>query len=159
MSKAFGEAHCSVLRINTGRGGDERGAPPDAFKRLQRPGLPGGVAGEYLRCGRGSCCCQLYPHVVTGIQELDLNNPTRPSTGEPETVPVAPPTGFGAALSAADLHAVSAFLHRFSTLTLLPRIEERANRLNAGITAARRGLKNRFTRLWKVAADDTIVDK
>ena len=79
--------------------------------------------------------------------------------GEPETVPAAPPPGFGASLSHADLSAVSAFLHRFASQTLLPRIEERANRLNAGITGARRGLKNRITRLWKVAADDVIVDK
>jgi hypothetical protein len=82
-----------------------------------------------------------------------------PAAGEPPAPPPVPPTGLGAHLSAADLDAVSAFLRRFAAQTLLPRLEERANRLNAGITAARRGLKNRISRMWKVAADDTIVDK
>ncbi len=43
--------------------------------------------------------------------------------------------------------------------TLLPRLEERLGRLNASTTAARRGLRNRLTRLWRGAADDAVVDK
>ncbi len=42
---------------------------------------------------------------------------------------------------------------------MLPKLETRLNRINAGITTARRGLRHRITRLWKGPADDTIVDK
>ncbi|GAX80359.1 hypothetical protein CEUSTIGMA_g7798.t1 [Chlamydomonas eustigma] len=120
IAKVYGEAHCSLLCINTG-GVSE--IPPDFFRPFQKPGLPGGGAGE------------------------------------PEGLPPAPPHGVGSLLSIQDLDAGAAFLRKFALQTLLPRLEERANRLNAGITVARRGIKNRFTRLWKAASEDTINDK
>ena len=88
-----------------------------------------------------------------------LSPPLTPTEGEPEATPLPPPLGLGSALSAPDLDAAAAFLLRFAVQTLLPRLEERANRLNAGITVARRGLRNRIKSLWKVAADDVIVDR
>jgi hypothetical protein len=43
VAKVYGEANCSLLCINTGGGS---GAAPDFFRRFQKPGLPGGGAGE-----------------------------------------------------------------------------------------------------------------
>ena len=80
-------------------------------------------------------------------------------SGEPEAPPAAPPQGVGAFLSATDLEGVAALVRKFALQSLLPRLEERIGRLNAGITMARRGLKNVITRLWKGAADDTINDR
>lgn len=45
--------------------------------------------------------------------------------------------------------------HReFAFGTLLPGVEARISRLNAAVTASRRGLRNRITRLWKGAGGE-----
>jgi hypothetical protein len=50
--------------------------------------------------------------------------------------------------------AAAAMLKEFCERCLLPKLEEHIARLNFGISAARKGLKNRLTRLWKGAAGD-----
>jgi len=52
------------------------------------------------------------------------------------------------------LAAAAVMLREFCERSLLPRLEERIARLNFGISAARKGLKNRLTRLWKGAAGE-----
>jgi hypothetical protein len=59
--------------------------------------------------------------------------------GEPDGRPGEPPQGLGAFLSAQDLDAVAALVQEFATRTLLPRLEERITRLNACISATRKG--------------------
>lgn len=59
-----------------------------------------------------------------------------------------------------DLDSVATALREFASRTLLPKLEERCAKLNAGITATRRGLRNRITRLWKGGAtDEAASDK
>lgn len=58
-----------------------------------------------------------------------------------------------------DLDALAVFVKEVALRTLLPRLEERLAKLNAGITATRRGLRNRITRLWKGTADEGAADK
>eukprot|EP00798_Chlamydomonas_sp_ICE-L_P000836 gene836-33567_t len=124
VRKVFGEAHCSLLYINSATGErSARGASPDFFQGFQRNCIAGGGAGE------------------------------------PDARVTPPPTGLGACLSVADLESVSSFVRDFVSRTLMPRLEERLYRLNASITVARRGIRNRFTRLWRGAADDVVVDK
>lgn len=60
--------------------------------------------------------------------------------------------GLGSALSAADLQAVAQLLREFAERALLPKLEERMNRLNISISATRKGIRNRLTRLWKTGA-------
>jgi hypothetical protein len=48
--------------------------------------------------------------------------------------------------------AAGALLREFAERSLLPRVEERMARLNLAVSTARKGLKNRLTRLWKGAA-------
>ncbi len=79
--------------------------------------------------------------------------------GEPDARPAPPPQGLGACLSASDLQSAAACLRHMVTQMLLPRLEERVAKLNAAVTAARRGLRNRITRLWKGVAEDVGVDK
>lgn len=50
-------------------------------------------------------------------------------------------------------------MREFVSRTLLPRLEERISRLNAAITATRRGLRNRLNRFWKGAAEDRQNDR
>ena len=59
----------------------------------------------------------------------------------------------------ADLDGLARFVREFATRTLLPKLEDRVAKLNAGITATRRGLRNRITRLWKGAGDEAQSDK
>lgn len=58
-----------------------------------------------------------------------------------------------------DLDAVGAFVREFVGRSLLPRLEERMTRLNASITATRRGLRNRLNRLWKGSGDERQADR
>ncbi len=58
-----------------------------------------------------------------------------------------------------DLDCVGAFVRDFVSRTLLPKLEERVARLNASITATRRGLRNRLNRFWKGAAEDRQTDR
>lgn len=51
------------------------------------------------------------------------------------------------------------FVREFLCRTLLPKLEDRIARLNASITAARRGLRNRLNRFWKGAAEDRQTDR
>ncbi len=51
------------------------------------------------------------------------------------------------------------FVREFVSRTLLPRLEDRIARLNAAITATRRGLRNRLNRFWKGAAEDRQNDR
>jgi hypothetical protein len=48
--------------------------------------------------------------------------------------------------------AAGALLREFTERSLLPKVEERMARLNLAVSTARKGLKNRLTRLWKGAA-------
>ena len=170
ISKAFGEAHCSLLRINTGNGDpNARGAQPDFFRIHHRPGLPGGGAGErqaVVVCLAAVLLALASKNRRSNKQDgcaAHLPSATRPCgvirAGEVETQLQAPAQGLGAFLSVSDLEAVSALVRKLAVQTLLPKLEERIGRLNAGITTARRGLRNRITRLWKGAADDTVVDR
>lgn len=59
--------------------------------------------------------------------------------GEPDARPSEPPHGLGAFLAPQDLDAVAAFISEFTSATLLPRLEERITRLNAMISATRKG--------------------
>lgn len=67
-------------------------------------------------------------------------------------MPAEPPGGLGHGLSPDDMAAAGQLLRDFAERTLLPRIEERIARLNLTVSTARKGLKNRLTRLWKGAA-------
>ncbi|KAJ9512929.1 hypothetical protein QJQ45_029048, partial [Haematococcus lacustris] len=78
--------------------------------------------------------------------------------GEPPSRPPPPAQGLGALLAGRDLEAVASALRVLARM-LLPRLEDRLARLNAGITATRRGLRNRLTRFWKGAAEETSTDK
>ncbi|WIA33724.1 hypothetical protein OEZ86_006842 [Tetradesmus obliquus] len=72
--------------------------------------------------------------------------------GEPEQRPQEPPGGLGQGLHPDDMAAAGALLREFAERSLLPRVEERMARLNLAVSTARKGLKNRLTRLWKGAA-------
>ncbi|WIA13573.1 hypothetical protein OEZ85_007140 [Tetradesmus obliquus] len=72
--------------------------------------------------------------------------------GEPEQRPQEPQGGLGQGLHPDDMAAAGALLREFAERSLLPRVEERMARLNLAVSTARKGLKNRLTRLWKGAA-------
>ncbi|PNW88325.1 hypothetical protein CHLRE_01g024400v5 [Chlamydomonas reinhardtii] len=124
IRRLYGEAHCSILRINSGNGDRAHsGAPVDFFARYQFTCLSSGGAGE------------------------------------PRLRPPPPPGGVGAYLTVQDLDSVGGFVREFLCRTLLPKLEDRIARLNASITAARRGLRNRLNRFWKGAAEDRQTDR
>lgn len=83
---------------------------------------------------------------------LRLHNNLKTFTGEPEQRPQEPPGGLGQGLHPDDMAAAGALLREFAERSLLPRVEERMARLNLAVSTARKGLKNRLTRLWKGAA-------
>eukprot|EP00882_Tetradesmus_deserticola_P026825 GHRQ01029629.1.p2 GENE.GHRQ01029629.1~~GHRQ01029629.1.p2 ORF type:complete len:208 (+),score=91.72 GHRQ01029629.1:50-673(+) len=72
--------------------------------------------------------------------------------GEPEQRPPEPPGGLGQGLHPDDMAAAGALLREFAERSLLPKVEERMARLNLAVSTARKGFKNRLTRLWKGAA-------
>ncbi|GIM00051.1 hypothetical protein Vretimale_5119 [Volvox reticuliferus] len=124
IRRLYGEAHCSLLRVNSGNGDRAHsGAPVDFFARFQHACLTSGGAGEPL---------------------------ARPPT---------PSGGVGAYLTVQDLDSVGSFVREFVSRTLLPKLEERIARLNASITATRRGLRNRLNRFWKGNAEDRQTDR
>ncbi|KAG2489318.1 hypothetical protein HYH03_012150 [Edaphochlamys debaryana] len=124
IKRLYGDAHCSLLRINSGNGDrSHSGAPVDFFARYQHVCLPTG------------------------------------GSGEPLARPPPPPGGVGAFLTAQDLEGVAGFVRDFAGRTLLPKLEERISRLNAAITATRRGLRNRLNRFWKGSAEDRQTDR
>ncbi|KAG2449122.1 hypothetical protein HYH02_005870 [Chlamydomonas schloesseri] len=124
IRQLYGEAHCSILRINSGNGDRAHsGAPVDFFARYQFTCLTSGGAGE------------------------------------PRLRPPPPPGGVGAYLTVQDLDSIGGFVREFMCRTLLPKLEDRIARLNASITAARRGLRNRLNRFWKGAAEDRQTDR
>ncbi|GIL54165.1 hypothetical protein Vafri_9740 [Volvox africanus] len=124
IRRLYGEAHCSLLRVNSGNGDRvHSGAPVDFFARYQHTCLSSGGAGE------------------------------------PLARPPIPSGGVGAYLTVQDLDAVGAFVREFVSRTLLPKLEERIARLNASITATRRGLRNRLNRFWKGTAEDRQTDR
>jgi hypothetical protein len=57
-----------------------------------------------------------------------------------------------------DLEGVQGLVRALVSRTLLPRLEERMARLNASITATRKGLRNRLNRLWK-GADERQAER
>jgi len=85
------------------------------------------------------------------------------STGEIPSRPPTPPQGLAAFLSAEDLSNVAAALRVFVLQVLLPGLQARILRLDANVTATRRGLRNRLTRFWKAPAvagvEDVLNDK
>ncbi|GLC57223.1 hypothetical protein PLESTB_001201000 [Pleodorina starrii] len=124
IRKLYGEAHCSLLRVNSGNGDRAHsGAPVDFFARYQHACLRSGGAGE------------------------------------PLARPPQPPSGVGAHLTVQDLDSVGSLVRDVVSRTLLPRLEERIARLNASITATRRGLRNRLNRFWKGTAEDRQTDR
>ena len=98
----------------------------------------------------------MYP---TTLPLLPPSLPPSLPPGEPEARPPPPPQGLGAYLSVTDLDCIANVIREFAVRTLLPKLEERISKLNAGITATRRGLRNRITRLWKGVADDQVNHK
>ncbi|KAG1664040.1 hypothetical protein FOA52_010459 [Chlamydomonas sp. UWO 241] len=104
----------------------------------------------------GPECAGALPTFYRSFQRTGLPGGV---AGDPEYLLPVPAAGLGAALSAVDLDSISATIRRAVGQSVLPMLERRINRLNDGITAARRGLRNRLTRMWKAAADDTVVDR
>lgn len=56
--------------------------------------------------------------------------------------------GYGACLSAQDLKGLSDAMRDFVVRCFLPRVEERIADLNKAVTANRKGITNRLSRLW-----------
>ncbi|PNH07473.1 Trafficking protein particle complex subunit 8 [Tetrabaena socialis] len=189
IRRLYGEAHCSLLRLNSGNGDRmHSGAPVDFFARYQRPCLPGGGGGEPLSrppsppggvgayltvqvCGEGAGSRVLRPGWAasmrghSGQQVSPAGAPASfvhvagarfapwkcpPDTLLPPAALITPPK---------DLDAVGSTVRELVTRTLLPRLEERIARLNASVTATRRGLRNRLNRFWKGSAEDRQSDR
>ena len=81
--------------------------------------------------------------------------------GEVPSRPPPPPQGLAHLLSAEDLSSVASTLRAFVLRVLLPSLQARVARLDANVTATRRGLRNRLTRFWKapVAGTEDVLNK
>jgi hypothetical protein len=107
------------------------GLPPEAFLAVRPPRLPAGSASAAPGApGAVSCGC---------AGELYASS----SSEQPQQ------ERLGAALSAGDVSAARSVVAAIAAGTLLPRLEERLTRLDAAVTASRRGLGNRLRRFLK----------
>lgn len=111
-------------------------------------------------------CVQAGERSTSGAPPDFFRKPMKPclpggGAGELPTKsrPAEPASGLGSHLTVQDLQATSHFVRELVTVSLLPRLGERLVRLDAAVTAARRGLRNRLGRLWKAAADDVPKEK
>eukprot|EP00879_Flechtneria_rotunda_P033011 GHRR01036525.1.p1 GENE.GHRR01036525.1~~GHRR01036525.1.p1 ORF type:complete len:441 (+),score=144.44 GHRR01036525.1:563-1885(+) len=130
LSNTYGTANCSILKLYSSSNKGGAGAAAAAVT------ASGAVPAAVFQACRSA--------VVPGG-----------GAGEPEHWLPEPPGGLGQALSPDDMAAAGQLLKNFCERTLLPRLEERIARLNLSVSTARKGLKNRLTRLWKGAAGDS----
>ncbi|KAI8476140.1 MAG: ER-golgi trafficking TRAPP I complex 85 kDa subunit-domain-containing protein [Monoraphidium minutum] len=128
LQRAYGPPNVSLLRVNT-RLAAMRAAAADAT---------GAAAASVPQ--------PLPPELFASHRRAGLPGG---GAGEPDGRPAEPPGGLGAGLAPADLAAAGQLLRDFTQGCLLPKLEERVSRLNLSVTATRKGLRNRLTRLWK----------
>eukprot|EP00877_Chromochloris_zofingiensis_P003658 jgi/Chrzof1/13293/Cz07g27240.t1 len=149
LHKSYGASNCSVLRINSA-------ALPTNHSTKSSHSMPAanGVDGSTDAFMHTTAAGAVAGPGAASDAYKHLRHAVLPGggAGEPDKLPLEPPTGLGSALSAADLQAVAQLLREFAERALLPKLEERMNRLNISISATRKGIRNRLTRLWKTGA-------
>jgi hypothetical protein len=128
LQRAYGAPNVALLTVNTRL----------AAVRASTSAGAGGATAEVPQ--------QLPPDVFKSTRRACMPGG---GGGEPDRRPDEPPGGLGVGLAPADLAAAGQLLRDFTQGSLLPKLEERVSRLNLSVTAMRKGLRNRLTRLWK----------